>query len=163
MGAVGASAAPKVRKAVIDGLRTYLAGLADFNGATKPEDDVEVRYGYQNGWKAAEKVYLGRARADTPPAALRTGRNIRNESGTFDLIVFVDSKPGADPEEAEARAFAISGACEDWLSLRKSNELGVAGLQSLLVKGWDSDLGPSDSSSGALVRLTVAWTARLDA
>lgn len=152
------SVAPEVRSAVISGLATHLAATAGFNSG---ESKVEVRYGYSSAWKAAEKVYLGRARAETPPAALKSGRNFRNERGTFELIVYIH-KPGTDPEEAETRAFAVAAECEDWISLRKNNELGVTNLQWLIVSGWESDLGPDGSSSGAIVRLTVAWSARLD-
>jgi hypothetical protein len=147
---------------VLSGLRTHLAAEDDFNGTTAPEERTEVRYGWETGWQATEKVYLGRSRAATPPAALRTGRNVRQESGTFELIVYV-IKPGASPEDAEARAFAIAAECEDWLSTRKSNELGVTGLQSLIVSEWASDLGPADSGNGAIVTLTLSWSARLDA
>ncbi len=63
---------PVVRKAVTDGLTTHLGGLADFNGSTAAEREVEVSYGYKFGSPATEQVYTGRSRADTPPAALRS-------------------------------------------------------------------------------------------
>lgn len=155
--------APDLRATVVSGLATHFDGLADFDGTTAPEDRVEVRRTWSSNWQAAEKVYLGRTRATTPPAAMRTGRNLRNESGDFELNVYVN-KPGLDGSEAEDRAFEIAAECEDWLSLRKSNELGVTGLQTLTVTGWASDTGmETDAGSGAVVTLTVSWTARLAA
>ncbi len=151
---------PTVRKAVIDGLTTHLAGLADFNGQTAPERHTEVSYGYPFGSTATEQVYTGRSRADTPPAALRSGRNHRNENGVFDLTVMV-KYVGGDVYEADLRAAAIGGACEDWLAARKSNELGVDGLLSLIVESWDSDYAGLDSGTASLITYKVRWTARL--
>lgn len=156
------SIAPALRVAVINGLTTHLASLAAFNGTTARESRAEVRFGWTADWKAAEKVYLGRARATTPAAGLRPGRNVRAETGTFELNVSANL-PGHDAETAEARAWAIAGEVDDWLGLRKNNELGVTGLQTLTVTGWEADYGSSDSGAGAVVTLTVSWTARLDA
>jgi hypothetical protein len=151
---------PTVRKAVTDGLTTHLAGLADFNGSTATERDVEVSYGYPFGSAATEKVYTGRSRAVTPPAALRSGRNHRNENGVFDLTVAVQYI-GGDPYDADLRAAAIGGACEDWLAARKSNELGVDGLISLVVESWEADYAGLDGGTGSLLTYKVRWTARL--
>lgn len=156
------SVAPALRTAVIGGLETYFDGLADFDGTTAREYRTEVRHGWTADWLAAEKVYLGRARASTPPAGLRPGRNVRNEEGSFEINVSANL-PGKSAEEAEARAWAIAGEVDDWIGLRKNNELAVTGLQTLTVTGWEADYGPSDSGSGAVVTLTVSWTARLDA
>lgn len=156
------SVAPALRAAVIGGLETHFTGLDDFNGTTARESRTEVRHGWSADWQAAEKVYLGRARATTPPAGMRPGRNLRNESGSFEINVSANL-PGQDIEAAEARAWAIAGEIDDWLSLRKNNELAVTGLQTLAVTGWEADCGSSDSGSGAVVTLTVSWTARLDA
>lgn len=155
------SIAPALRVAVIDGLTTHLESLDAFNGTTARESRTEVRFGWTADWKAAEKVYLGRARATTPAAGLRPGRNVRAESGTFELNVSANL-PGLSIPESEARAWAIASECDDWLGLRKNNELGVTGLQTLTVTGWEADYGSSDSGSGAVVTLTVSWTARLD-
>lgn len=151
---------PAVRKAVTDGLATHLASLAAFNGTTATERDVEVSYGYPFGSPATEQVYTGRSRADTPPAALRSGRNHRNENGVFDLTIAV-RYIGGDPYDADLRAAAIGGACEDWLAARKSNELGVSGLLSLVVESWDSDYAGIDGGSASLLTYKVRWTARL--
>lgn len=152
---------PTVRKAVIDGLATHLGSLAAFNGTTAPERNVEVSYGYKFGSPATEQVYTGRSRADTPPAALRSGRNHRNENGVFDLTIAV-KYIGGDAYDADLRAAAIGGACEDWLAARKSNELGVTGLLSLLVESWDADYAGLDGGTGSLLTYKVRWTARLE-
>ena len=151
---------PIVRKAVADGLTTHLAGLADFNGSAATERNVEVSYGYTFGSTATEQVYTGRSSADTPPAALRSGRNYRSENGTFDLTVAV-RYIGGDPYDADLRAAAIGGACEDYLAARKSNDLGVDGLLSLVVESWDSDYAGIDGGSASLLTYKVRWTARL--
>lgn len=151
---------PAVRKAVIDGLAAHLGSLADFNGSTAAERDVTVTYGYPFGSPTTEQVYTARSRADTPPAALRAGRNHRNENGVFDLTVMV-RYVGGDAYDADLRAAAIGGACEDWLAARKSNELGVDGLQSLVVESWASDYAGIDGGTASLTTYQVRWTARL--
>lgn len=149
-----------VRKAVVDGLRTHLAGLADFNGSSAPERKTAVSYAYDFGAADAERVFTGRSRSDTPPAAMKAGRNFRNEDGVFDLVVLV-TYVGGSAEQADERAFAIGAEVETWLADRKSNELGVTGLNTLLVQSWEStNLG---NDRGYMTELTyrVGWTARL--
>lgn len=159
--AVAHSVAADLTVAVIGGLTTMLAGKDDFNGTTAPEQRTVVSYGFRFGSKAAEQVYLGRMSADTPPVALRPGRNFRDETGTFDISVLV-KLPGLDASRTIQRLFAIGNEIEDWLSLRKSGEnLSVAGLQTLLVESWAADYAGINSGTGALITYTVKWTARL--
>ena len=150
-----------VKKAVITGLTDYLAGLTDFNGAGVVEDLVEVSYAYNFGSTAAQRVYTGRSRAETPPAAQRSGRNHRNESGQFEINVLVQL-PGGSTEEADQRASDIGDAIEEWIADRKSGEgMGVAHLNSLYVDRWESDYIGVDRGSAAIRTYTVRWTARL--
>lgn len=154
------SIGPELRRAVTDGLAAHLRLLGDFNGTTAPERSVEVTYGFDFASEAAEQVYTGRSRAETPPAAMKAGRNHRDELGEFDLNVRVRFL-GGTPEDADVRAFAIGAECEEWLADRKSNELGVSGLLSLLVAGWESDYVGIDSGAATVITYRVRWRARL--
>lgn len=145
-----------VRKAVMDGFRTHLAGLPGFNAA---ESEVLVEYAYSFGVQAAQRVYTGRSRADTPPAALRSGRNHRNETGTFEVNIVVQL-PAASPEEADERVDAIGTQLEEWVADRKSDQLSV-GLTSLYVTSWLGDYFGVDGGSGSIRTYTVTWNARL--
>jgi len=149
-----------VKQAIVTGLTTAFAALADFNGTTAPERKVAVAYGYDAATQAAERVFTGRSRADTPPAALRSGRNYRDEAGFFDLIVLV-AYVGGNASQAEDRSLAIGQVVEEWIADRKSNELGVTGLQTLRIDGWD--LTPLFNDRGHMAELTyrLRWTARL--
>lgn len=149
-----------VRKAVMDGLETRFAALAAFNGTTAPERKTEVSYGYPFNSKAAEQIYTGRSFGTTPPAALRPGRNYRDERGTFELNVLVRYL-GGDAEQADLRLEDICDVLEEWLADRKSNELGVTGLLTLTVTGWRGDYMGMDQGHAALRTYTVEWTARL--
>lgn len=154
--------APAVRKAVINGIKDHLAGLSDFNGTTSKERNTEVSYGYTFSSTRAEKVYLGRTLGTTPPAALKTGRNIRDETGTFDLHVLVRLS-GEGAEAAEDRAHAIGAEIEDWISLRKNGEgLNITGLQWLLVTSWSSNYAGIERGTGVLLTYSVQWKARLE-
>lgn len=158
---VTASIGVAVRKAVTDGLSTRLAALADFNGTTAGEKKTVVAFGYDFSTLHREHVYTGRSRADAPPAGMRSGRNTRNETGHFDLTVMVRAVAG-DPYEAELRAEAIGAEVEDWFAARKSNELGVTGLLSLVVESWEADYAKTDNGTAALRSYVVRWTSRLE-
>ena len=157
-----------VRKAVAEGLSDHLDGHSDFNGAAAPEKKTVVAFGYDFSNLHREHVFTGRSRADTPPAGLRSGRNTRNETGHFDLTVTVRIVPSALPEagdaayQAEARAETIGGAIEDWFAERKNNELGVDGLNSLVVESWTADYAKTDNGMAAIRTYDIRWTARLE-
>ena len=158
---VTASIGVAVRKAVIDQLTTYFAGLSQFNGVDAAEQEVAVRFGYDFANLPREHVYTGRSRGDTPPAGMRSGRNTRNEEGTFDLNVMVRSVAG-DPYDAELRAEKIGGAVEDWFADRKNNEVGVTGLLSLVVVSWEADYAQVDNGTAALRTYSIRYTSRLE-
>lgn len=158
---VTASIGVAVRKAVADGLAEHLGDLSDFNGNGVPEQKTVVAFGYDFSNLHREHVFTGRSRADTPPAGMRSGRNTRNETGRFDLTVQV-RVVGDDAYAAEARAEAIGGEVEDWFADRKNNELGVTGLNSLVVESWESDYRGIDNGTAALRTYVVRWTARLE-
>lgn len=145
-----------VRRAVTDGFGAHLAALPSFNTA---EQEVLVEYAYTFGTQAAQRVYTGRAQADTPPAAIRSGRNVRHEDGTFEVNVSVQL-PGCTPEEADLRVDAIGTELEEWLADRKSDQLGI-GLTSLYVESWIGDYFGIDGGAGAIRTYTVRWNARL--
>lgn len=155
------SIAYPLKKAVIDGLATAMGANAAFNGTNDPARAVEVAYGYRHASHATERVFTNRWRSQTPPAALRSGRNHRNESGEFELSVWV-LFVGGSAEEAEERVDEIADYIETWLADRKSNELGVAGLVSLHVTGTEGEPRAGDNGAVCLKTLTVAWSARLD-
>lgn len=148
-----------VRKAVTSGLSAHLSGLPLF-GSQADEHEVVVTYGYDSSSVAAEQVYAARSRADTPPASMKSGRNFRNEEGTFDLIVRV-KYTGGNLEDSDTRAFEIGTVVEEWIADRKSNELGIDGLNWLVVDGWEADNGADDSGAATLLIYTVRWNARL--
>lgn len=149
-----------VRKATIDGLATHFAALDGFNGTTAPERDLEVSYGYSFTSRAAEKLYTGRSQAETPPAAMRPGRNHRDETGTFQLNIHVQFV-GGDAYEADQRVDGIADEVETWIADRKSNELGIDGLLTLRVESWDADYAGIDGGTASTRTITVRWTARL--
>lgn len=154
------SVAVAVRSAVVAGLSDAFADDDGFNGNGRAEQRVEVAYGYDRASNAAERVFTDRARAETPPAALRASRNVRQESGEFEVVVLV-AGVGMSPEETDQRAFDVLEVVEDWLADRKSNELGVTGLQTLTARGWDCTNLGNDRGHMSEIRLRVAWTARL--
>jgi len=149
-----------VRGAITDGLATFFAGLADFNGTTRPEWKVEVSYAYKFGSHAAERVFFGRATGETPPAAMRAGRNFRDETGRGDLVVLV-SRIGGDGRDADTRAIAIGEQVETWIADRKNNELNVTGLQNLVIDGWELVNLANDKGHMTEITYKVRWTARL--
>lgn len=158
---VTASIGVTVRKAVTDGLATHFAALSDFNGNTAAEQETVVGFGYDFSNLHREHVFTGRSRADTPPAAMRSGRNTRNETGHFDLTVMVRTVSG-NAYDAELRAEAIGAEVEDWFADRKSNEVDVTGLLTLVLESWTADYAQVDNGAAALRVYDVRWTSRLE-
>lgn len=147
---MGASPNVAVRSAVATGL----AALADLKG-------VEVGFGWKQGSKHRERIYTDRTQGTQASAAMKAGRNFRNETGTFDLVIWVEG-PGKDAAWVATRANALRQICEDWISDRKNNELDIEGLQTLTVEGeWSATEGFADSGSLAEVRIPVQYTARI--
>lgn len=140
-----------VRKAII-------AGLADLPGLA----DVDVSYQWGRlDEQPRERIYTNRAVFNHSPAALRAGRNYRNESGSFDLVVVV-AGIGLEAEETGERALELGALAEEWIADRKSDQLGVPGLITLQVAGQGA-LNEMFNDSGTLAEVTypVAYTARL--
>lgn len=156
-----------LRKAVTQGLTAHLGAHEDFNGTSAPEDEVEVSYGFRFDSSAAQRVFTGNVRADTPSASMRAGRNYRDESGEFDLRVWIRA-PDGNVEDSETRAFALGTEVEEWVSDHKNaDDLAAAGVEVpvgfiwMTVAGWESNSGPDDSGAGTLLVYRIAWTARL--
>lgn len=149
-----------VKRAVMDGLAERYAALPAFNGSGDA-GEVVVRRSYRFGdTQVAQHMYGGRARGATPPAAIRPGRNFRDEVGRFDVNILLRI-PGLSADEAEDRMHDIGVVLEEWVGDRKSNELGVAGLQSLMVERWQQDYYGVDRAVGVIRTYTIKWTARL--
>lgn len=140
-----------VRKAVIDGLAA-LPALAD----------VRCAYAYEFGEEAQvrERIFTDRARAQTPPAAIRSGRNHRDETTDFDLVLLVEGV-GMSAYETDERTAVLQTAVEEWLADRKSNELGMTGLNWIRAERWESTNLGNDRGSLTEWRLTIRYNARL--
>ena len=148
-----------VKKAVLDGFADYLAGLDDFNGNAAPERNVEVSYGFNFGSVAAEMVYGGKANGQTPPAALRSGANVRQETGTFDVSILVKFV-GGDTYDADLRVDEIGSEFEEWAAARKSNQLGISGLQTFTVRSWEADYMQVDGGTASIRTYSCQFTGR---
>lgn len=157
-----ASIGVPLRKAVADGLAEHFAALSDFNGVGTPEQKTVVGFGYDFAGGHREQVFTGRSRATTPPAAMRSGRNTRNESGQFDLNIEARVVAG-DVYDAELRAEQIGCQVEDWFADRKSGEgLDVDGLLTLVCGEWEADYRGIDNGTAAYRTYVIRWTARLE-
>lgn len=144
----------EVRKAVVDGIRTELG-----------DPKVSVTYGWQGGSddRRREQVFTNNARATHDPAALKAGRNFRDEQMDFDIVVLVIG-PGK-PEDTDERALEIGQAVEEFIADHKSNELGVAGLKWMRMREvvLVNRIGAAADANGSASELTytVRYEARL--
>ena len=145
------SVAHLVRRAVTDGLANE-PGLRD--------EGVAVSYGYDVSATKRFQVFTAQARADTPPAALRSGRNHKDEQGMFSLLLVVNA-PGGDAFAAEERSDQFRTVVEEFLGDRKSNELGVPGLSWLRLDGWATEDGRADEGWPVVTTYTVRYQARI--
>lgn len=141
-----------VRKAVIAGIKTALS-----------DPKVSVTYGWQGGddTRYREQVFTNGGRATHDPAALKAGRNFRNERMDFDIVVLVYGV-GKKPEDADDRVMEIGQVIEEYIADRKSNELGITGLNWLRVKEFELS-PPRINANGTIAEAvyTVTYDARL--
>lgn len=93
-------------------------------------------------------------------AALRAGRNFRDEVGRFALVVLVArSKSIEDTSEAASEICDQLGA---WVSDRKNNDLGVQGLETLVIDGEGTYVELwTDEGTLVEIGLPIRYTARL--
>lgn len=147
------SAVVAVRKAVIEDLAT----LTGSGGAL---EDVTVQYAWRRGVNDREQVFTNAARGTTPAAALKAGRNHRQEEGRFELVVLVEV-PGGLGEEADQRALDIGAVVEERIADRKNNEYGVTGLSWIRVESWTLTPRSGDHGSFSELVYTVLYSARL--
>lgn len=148
-----------VRSALIDGLKAPGTGITStINDATH---EVEIAFQWKQDESVREWIYTGSARFSHASAAMRAGRNYRDEVGKFSVVVLV---AGVDltQEETSTRCMEIATAVEEWIADRKNNDLGVTGLQTLVVDG-DGALDEMFRESGhlAIAEIPVKYTARL--
>ena len=141
-----------VRTALMAGVQALLAADA--------ETDVRVSYAYEPARNDREKIFTDRPRASTPPAAIRSGRNAREESGEFDVIVIV-AGVNESPEWCDQRAQDLGGYVEDYLADHKSNEMGVDGLSWIRADSWELTNLAADRGSLTELKITVRYNARL--
>lgn len=144
------SIAVPLRKAVIAGLVDVLP------------DHVQTTYAYQHDARDRCQVFTMRSRATTDPAALKSGRNYRNERLSFQIVVHVEL-PGGSQEDADTECHDLRTTVEEWLADHKSGEaLSVAGLNWLRQESWE-ELGAGNTDTGHLcaIGITVLADARL--
>lgn len=143
---MGATAIVAVRKAVVDAV-TDLPEFAD----------VEVMYAFA-GTTSREFAYTRQATFTHEPAAMRSGRNFRKETGQFEFVIWVESV-GGTPEEADNRALEIGLGFEEWVA---DNKNGVGGAQTLEVYGNGAlREAVGDQASFSELVYPIKYTARL--
>lgn len=146
------SALVAVKKAIVTGLT---AAISDSN--------VSVTYGYQGGDETVrrDQIFMDRARVTHDPAALKTGRNFRNETAEFDVVI-LSAGVGIKQDACDTRAFALGQLVEEFIADRKGGEtLNVTGLNWIRVTGFDHT--PLNAPNGCLaeIRYHVRYDARL--
>lgn len=142
-----------VRKAVI-------ADLVTLTGTGGLLAGVDVKYCWKAGDREREQLWTQRGRGDTPAASMRSGRNFRQETGRFEVVIRVESV-GGTPEDADTRALALGLVVEERVADRKNNEYGVTGLQWIKADGWELNNASADSGSLSELVYDVTYHARL--
>lgn len=140
----------EVRKALVAAIKTKVN-----------DTSVSVTYGWSGDDDSRrESIFTHRPRATHDPAALRSGRNYRNEEMEFDVVILVLGV-GKSPDENDTRALVLGTAVEETVADHKSNELGVAGLNWLRMV--DMELNNRFASTGTITEITytVRYSARL--
>ena len=150
-----------VRAALIEALAVLPAYTTEGPTGQKPE----LSFGWKQGWTRRERVWTQRARFEHEPASMRAGKTFTQETGFFDLMIFVHGV-GKSQEVTSTRAAALWVAANDWISYKpnwNSPEL-VPGIYEFQVVG-DGELAEAlDEKGGGLaeVRIPIRYKARLE-
>jgi hypothetical protein len=145
------------RSAIVAVRSTLVAAVSDLPAFA----DIPVRYCYDRECVDKREFVVTRdATFEHATTALRSGRNFRNEVGTFELVVWVE-KVGGTPQEAAERALDLGQVVEEYVADNK-NGIGGAGDFTLQVDGTGSlSEMASDSSSFAELVYSIKYQARL--
>jgi hypothetical protein len=148
---VAGSVVVDVRKAVVAGLIAVI-----------DDPKVSISYGYQGADddRRREQIWTDRVRSTHDVAGLKSGRNFREETLDFDVVLLI-AAVGRPPEDADTRALELGLQVEEFLADRKNNELGVTGLQWIRVTGMELINGFGPKGSASELRYTVRYHARL--
>lgn len=141
-----------VRSLLIDAV-AELAALAD----------VEVTFGYRPNSKRRERVWTQRAELEeSTVAARRAERTIRDESATFEVVVWVEGI-GQDALWTAGRAVEIGAEVEEWVDVHANWTGALPGLKWITVSGRGS-LTEAYADKGTLAELVlpVSYQARID-
>lgn len=122
--------------------------------------EVAVSYGWDPNSRARFQMFTGRPELQEGPASIKSGRNFRNEEATFPFVIHVEL-PGGNEFEADTQADIFSLVFEEWISDRKGNELGVAGLNWIRLDSLQCPGGPTDSAFISQRIYTIRYNARL--
>lgn len=140
------------KQALVDNLQ----GIFGMSGPTF----LQVTYGWPGEDKTErECIFMGRARADQPTAALGAGRRRRSDDGTFEVIVRV--LVNGSPEEAEERALELGTEVEEWVADNRTLGGGVTGLNYAVVDSWELNNATAETGSLAELVYTIRYQARL--
>ena len=141
-----------VRKALVAGIRTAVN-----------DPKVHVSYGWEGGDESSrrEQIFTDRPRATHDPAALKPGRNFREEDMELDLVVRV-AGVGKSPEQTDERAIALGLLVEEFIADRKAGEtLNVDGLIWLRVSRMELNNRYAPNGSLSEITYTLRYHARL--
>lgn len=121
---------------------------------------VVVSYGYPGDDQAGtETVFTTNARAQDVPSGLKAGRTFYQETGEFEVRVFV-KKPDGAPTATEARCEAL--ATEVTQCVADNRTLGsVPGLNAVTLDRWDMQSMYGVTGTITEINLTFKYQARL--
>lgn len=141
----------EVRKAVIEGISEALG-----------DPSIACTYGWRGSAddRRRHEIYTNRPRAAHEPAALKAGRNFRNEQMDFDLV-YIGQEPAKTPEQLDELMMHTGQVIEEFLADHKSNELEVPGLTALWVTAFELENQLMATGSRSVAQWTVRYTARL--
>lgn len=146
------------RSIVVDVRKAIIAGIAD----ELAEEKVSVSYGWRGGDdERREQIYTNRPRATHGPAAMKAGRNFRNERMDFDLV-FLVMNPTEAPEDVDLRIMELVQVAEEYIADNKSGEsFGIAGLNWIYVSAFEMQNQILPTGSMTVAQLTLTYDARL--
>lgn len=149
--------------AVRAGMVAALAALPAYTSTGPTGQKPDVSFGWKHNWKKREKVWTQNARFTHEPASQRAGKTFTNETGEFELVIFVHGV-NITQEVTSTRVADLASAAWDWAQSHANRDALDLGLSELLIVGDGAIPEGVDSTGAPLAEMTlpVRYRARLE-
>lgn len=126
-------------------------------GSNPSFSNWDTLYAWSPAVQSKRMIFTAGGSGEIPPAAMRSGRNYRDEQTTVQVIFHC---VGKDAGTADAEAVAAGEVFEEWLSDNPTPSASVPGLNWIRLDSYRLEGGHTDGGYAASLQYTLRYQAR---